>query len=809
MAKTKHNNFLDTVDEIFTDAKNQGVFHLYTEDESYSGRQLQINGRKLFHFGTTGYLGLEQDERLKLAAVDAIMKYGTQFPLSKTFVSFVLYKELEEKLYQMYKNPVLVAKNSTLCHLATIPSIVRDEDVVILDHQVHNSVQSACQMLKPRGIRVEMIRHSNLDMLEDRIKVLRDKYQKIWYMIDGVYSMFGDVAPLPELIQLLDKYPQFHLYVDDVHGMSWAGENGTGYVMSKIKTLHEKMVLVGTLSKTFGASGAVMVCKNEELSRYVKTFGGPLSFSAQLEPPCVGAAVASAKIHLSNEIYDMQKELASRISYCNDLLKRANIPLLEENVCPVFYIPTGLPSSGYNMSKRLMNDGFYVNMGIFPAVPVKNTGIRFTISRHNQFEEIEKLVDAIKYHYPLMLQEENRTENEVRKSFKLPEIEEAKPAEKSDEFNIIHERSISKISKDEWNSLFGARGTFDWNGVRFLESSFSNNEKKEDNWDFHYIIIKNNVDKIIAATFFTVGLYKDDMMAPASISKQIEEERTKNPYYLTSKVVSMGSLVTEGDHLYLNKDASNWREALKAMFTIVNEEQDKAGASMIMLRDFEDSDIALKEFLTGQGFIKVAMPESCVVNGLDWNSPEEYLNTLSYKSRRHLRTEILKYEKFYDIEIKNNVSDKELEHFIKLFNNVKSKNFDINTFNYPKRFFQNISDSNNWEFIVLKLNTAAEDKVSEPVAVVFSYRNESNHYNPVFMGINYDFQEKYNIYRQALYQIMRRANEVKSTKVFFGLSATIEKRKLGADAISKVAYIQAKDNFNMEFIETMAVKNEK
>ena len=96
MAKTKHNNFLDTVDEIFTDAKNQGVFHLYTEDQSYSGRHLQINGQKLYHFGTTGYLGLEQDERLKLAAVDAIMKYGTQFPLSKTFVSFVLTKNLRK-----------------------------------------------------------------------------------------------------------------------------------------------------------------------------------------------------------------------------------------------------------------------------------------------------------------------------------------------------------------------------------------------------------------------------------------------------------------------------------------------------------------------------------------------------------------------------------------------------------------------------------------------------------------------------------------------------------------------------------------
>src|SRR5688500_13442455 len=141
MAKIKHNKFLDTVDEIFTDAKNKGVFHLYTEDEVYTGRKLQIKGKDLFHFGTTGYLGLEQDPRLKSAAIDAIMRYGTQFPLSKTYVSFVIYKELEERLHEMYENPVLVAKNSTLCHLAVIPSVVRDEDIVILDHQVHNSVQ--------------------------------------------------------------------------------------------------------------------------------------------------------------------------------------------------------------------------------------------------------------------------------------------------------------------------------------------------------------------------------------------------------------------------------------------------------------------------------------------------------------------------------------------------------------------------------------------------------------------------------------------------------------------------------------------
>ncbi len=805
MAKTRHNNFLDTVDEIFTDAINQGIMHLYTEDDAYTGRHLRINSRELYHFGTTSYMGLDQDERLKKAAIEAILRYGTQFPLSKSYVSFVLYKELEELLYKMYQNPVLVAKNSTLCHQATIPSIVRDEDVVILDHQVHNSVQSACQMLKPRGIRVEMIRHSDLDMLEHRIKALRDKHAKIWYMVDGVYSMFGDYAPLEQLVQLLDRYPQLHLYVDDVHGMSWAGIHGTGYVLSKIKTLHEKMVLVGTLSKSFGASGAVMVCANKELSRFVKTFGGPLSFSAQLEPPSVGAAVASAKIHLSDEIYAMQDELREKVALCNNLIYQAGVPIVDVNECPVFYIPTGLPSSGYNMSKRLMNEGFFVNMGIFPAVPVKNTGIRFTLSRHNRAEDIQQLVEAIKYHYPRMLEEENRTENEVRKAFRLPLLEETTTVS-AQPLTLVHETRIEKIDRKTWNDHFGDRGIFDWSGLQFMESAFSGNPRPEHNWDFHYLIVKDPAGKVVAATFLTVGLYKDDMMAPGSISRQIEAEREGNPYYLTSKVVSMGALVSEGEHLFVDQENENWKDALKLIFATAADIQEKSEASMLLLRDFEDSDSTLKEFLTGQGFIKVTVPDACTVESPSWRTTDEFLATLGARSRRHVRNDVLKLEGCFDVEVKDTVGESELAHYQKLFLNVKSRNFDINTFDYPERFFQLMQYSPDWEFIVLKVKDTPCDNFQDIAAVVFCYRNAGNNYSPVFVGMNYDFQEAYRPYQQAIFQVVKRGRDLHAPRVFLGLSATIEKKKFGAVVTPKVAYVQAKDNFNMEFIETMAVK---
>ena len=195
MAKVKHNNFLDTVDEVITNATNAGVIHLQATGDALNGRHITINGKSAYHFGTTGYLGLEQDRRLKNAAKEAIEKYGTQFPLSKTYISHPLYAPLEEKISEMYGHPILITKNSTLGHLAVIPTAVRYGDAVILDHQVHWSVQSATEVLKSKGITVRMIRHSNLEMLEHAIKALRNKARKIWYMADGVYSMYGDFAP--------------------------------------------------------------------------------------------------------------------------------------------------------------------------------------------------------------------------------------------------------------------------------------------------------------------------------------------------------------------------------------------------------------------------------------------------------------------------------------------------------------------------------------------------------------------------------------------------------------------------------------
>lgn len=807
MAKIKHNNFIDTVDEVFTTAKKEGALHLYAEDKNLNGRTLLIEGNKMFHFGTTGYLGLEQDPRLKNAAIQAIQQYGTQFPLSKSYISHPLYAQLENKMEEMYGIPPIITKNSTLGHLAVIPTVIRDEDGVILDHQVHWSVQNACQLLKLRGIPVEMIRHSNVNMLEDKIKQLSTRCHKIWYMADGVYSMFGDFAPVQNLLDLCKKYPQFHLYFDDVHGMSWRGKNGTGYVLDVIKELPENVLLFGTLSKTFGASGAVLVCSNKQLRDKIKNFGGPLTFSAQLEPASVAAAIAAANIHLSPEITTLQMDLDNKINLFKSLLKKTKLPMIELNDSPVFFLGTAMPLTAYKLIQRLFKEGFFVNLGIYPAVPIKNTGIRITLSRHNQPEEIIRLVHAMEYHFPKAVEESGNSYDKIARAFGLKELNIPKKATKNNNLQIQYETTIEKIDKVNWNQILGKQATFDWDGLQYLENTFNGSNSPENNWNFYYYVIKDSNNTTLLATFFTFGLWKDDMLAPESVSQQLEEKRKQEPLYLTSNVLAMGALFTEGNHCFINKSHPLAEEAILLLLENVEELYQKLNADMLVLRDFEE-DQQLNHIFHNQGFIKINMPESCVIQHTNWNTVEEFMTQLSTRSKRHFKDEIQPYEKAFDIIVKEELSELETEAVYQLYTNVKNNNLAINTFTYPIDVFQKMSNHNQWEFILLYLkNNEKQNFSNRPVGVLFCYKNEKATYVPSLIGMDYKYAKEYQLYRQLLFQSIKRAKQLNFNKIDLGVSATFEKKKLGATVIPKVAYIQAKDNFSMELMGTIQNEN--
>jgi 7-keto-8-aminopelargonate synthetase-like enzyme len=405
---------LKLMTDSMSHAKSLGVIHGHFTDHHLNGQTVKVFGRDLHHFANCSYLGLELDPRIKEAAKDAIDRYGVQFSCSKTYLSSHLYEVLEDKLSQVFGKPTLVPATTSLGHISWIPNVIHKNDAVIMDQQVHRSVQNAVMIAKANGTHVELVRHNRMDLLEEKVVELSKTHQKIWYTADGVYSMFGDVAPVQELYDLMDKYEQFNIYVDDAHGMSWAGENGRGYFLGQVSYFHDKLCLITSLCKGFGTNGAVMVFANEAQKALIKYVGSTLIFSGPVPPASLAAGIASADIHLSEEINFRQQSLHEKMQFFVDKSNELNLPLVRQDLSPICFIGTGPnPNHSIDIAHDLQKDGFFVNASSFPIVPLKNAGLRITLTVNCQEETINNLLVAIKNR----MDERGTNTEEVMKAF--------------------------------------------------------------------------------------------------------------------------------------------------------------------------------------------------------------------------------------------------------------------------------------------------------------------------------------------------------------------------------------------------------
>jgi 7-keto-8-aminopelargonate synthetase-like enzyme len=809
--KIKMANSYKVSDVILQMSKNvldHGIFLLYTDNQIINSNQISIKNRTLTNFGSCSYLGLEFDHRLIASSKNTIDKYGTQFSESRIYVSVNAYEELEEKLETIFDAPVVITPTTTLGHFSNLPVLINPiTDAIIVDHQVHNSVQMAVQMLKGSGTYVELLRHNRMDLLEQRIVILKNKYKHIWYMADGVYSMFGDKAPMKELEKLLNTYEQFRLYVDDAHGMSVYGKHGRGYVLNEIK-MHPHMVMGTSLNKAFASGGGVMVYPNKEMANKIRMCGGPMITSGPIQPAMLGAALASASIHLSDEIIDLQNDLQDNIKFARTLLAKTNLPVITQTNSPVMFVGVALPKVGYNLVQRLMNEGFYVNLGMFPAVPMKNTGIRFTITRLHTFTQIAAMVKALEYHWPLALQEEGISVEEVYSSFKLPNPEEIQVEQKIQsllnqtlELTVIHNKSIRAMNRKEWDTCFIGQGNFDYDGMLHLEQSFMNNTQEINNWLFDYFTIKDREGKIVLSTFTTCATQKDDMLSTAGVSAHIEELRVTNPLYLTSKTLLTGSFITEGNHIYYDETHALYKEAFLLLFDKLSALQEKYTANSVVLRDFINIAPNMEKFFIDNGFFKVAVPDGHTIDLTTWQTEADFVNQMNAKNRYHFKTDIEKNLDQVKVEVITKINKDDLAQYYKMYLDVKERNLFINTFDIPLEFFENMfaNDNTNWE--LLKISTMRKGK-HEVAAVVFCYKSNST-YIPLIIGMNYDFIEELKIYKVSLYMMMKRAKAVGCTKMNLGFGASLEKRKLGAQVNKATMFIQIKDSFNNAVIEEM------
>ncbi len=795
-------HLLDLIDDSLEWGSELGLTLREAEDERLDGRTVRLDGRDRCQFFSCSYLGLELHPALRAGAIDAVERYGTQFSSSRTYISAPLYGDLEDLLGEITGGSCMVAPNTTLGSISTLPVIIGEDDAVLLDHQVHHTVQLVVPQLQSLGIPVSMIRHGDVNRLEDEIKTLRRRHKRIWYLADSIYSMYGDLAPWKTLSVLLDRYPELHLYLDDAHGMSWTGQRGRGAALEALGN-HERLTVAVSLNKSFGAGGGAIVFPDAASCERVRRCGGPMIFTGPLQPPMLGAAVASAELHLTPELEVYQAELLERIQYVNRRAAELDLPLANRAEVPIRFLALGPRDAAAFMGKELLERGFLANCSSFPAVAAHLSGIRFTVTRHHTFEDLNALLGAMAELLPMALAESGTTRAALDRAFGLASTSDeasAPKASRNEGLACTHARSIAELDAAEWDGWMAGRGSFDADGCAAMEDLFGPDEKPENRCRFHYFVIREGDGRPVLATFFTESLMKDDMFAEPGVSKATEERRRDDPHYLTSRVLAMGCPLTEGDHLWLDR-SRDWRGALQLLAMATGEIAEEADLDLVAMRDLPADDRELRDALEESGFHAMDLPLSMVAE-----VPVDRAAMLEGLSRRARRFQSDEVEPFLDAWRVDVLGAADFRadpglcaHLYDLYHEVWTRSFHLNTFALPETFPRRLVDHPGWEILALSLR----EEQGRPRAFLAA-RQSGEAYVPLVVGLDYRSVGEHGAYRQCIHHALERARELGASRVLMGMGAELEKRRFGADPEQRKLFVRARDHYQADLLTLLS-----
>jgi 7-keto-8-aminopelargonate synthetase-like enzyme len=940
---------LSVITAITEEARERGLYFQSIDDERLAGRRVTVGGERLLSFSSCSYLGLEFHPALIAAVHDAVDRYGTQFSSSRAFLSAPLYAELEALLSRVFGGHALVTPSTSLGHQAALSALVTEKDAIVYDHQAHYSVQTAVNLARSAGAHVELVHHADVGGAIGRVARLARRHRTVWFACDGVYSMYGDTVSAELVRGLLDAAPNVRLYVDDAHGMSWAGESGRGSFLSRF-ALGERVVLATSLNKAFSAAGGCLVFASRAEREWVRNSIGALAFSGPLQPPMLGAAVASAKVHLGDEIYARQRTLAARVALANRLLREAQLDPLVENETPIFFVPVGATAVTYDLAAALRErEGIHASIAVFPAVPVRRSGLRLALTAAHEEADVVHLVAALARQLPAALARHNVTRERVRGRFRgalwhgapaashdpgpaavtalrpvstppapapfrpastppapapfrpastppapapfrpastppaaakalpptalpdnvrpinaarasrpptaappaqalpdealapvpalpayappaLPDdahgllddahaLPDDAPALPDDPFASEHDddepgrpsgphrkwvpidvevaRSIHEIDRELWDRLLGGVGACSWDALAMAERVFRGHGRPEHDWDTRYVLARHG-RHVVGATFFTTSLNKDDMLMRGEVSRAAEARRRVDPHFLTSLVTMAGSPLSEGEHVYLDRQGP-YLQALDAMVDAAIDIYDEAGANALMLRDLPADDGPVGELLAERGFAKVPMLDSYL---LDLGGPHDGLLPLALpkRKRQHAHAQAERSRHFvverYGAAEGRTPPAALADHLYGLYRAVAARKVRVNVFPLPRNLVDGLASSPAWEIVTLRLRPESGGPDDGAPVGWYAAHRFGEHYAPFLCGLDDRYAVERGVYRQMLYQAVVRARELGARLVHLGVDAEAEKARFGAEPARRCFYVQARDHYN-------------
>jgi glycine C-acetyltransferase len=362
--------------------KQEGLFVNIRTLESPQGAWIVVDGRKVLNLCSNNYLGFCNDPALKEAAKRAIDEYGVGPGAVRTIAGTMkLHLELERKLAEFKGTEAVVSFQSGFCaNLATIPALVGREDVIFSDELNHASIIDGCRLSRAEIIRYA---HCDVDDLKAKLQEHRHKFRRALIVTDGVFSMDGDIAPLPEIVKLAREYDAF-VMVDDAHGEGVLGKGGRG-ITDHFGLHGEVDIEVGTLSKAFGVVGGY-VAGSYELCEYLRQRGRPFLFSSAVTPADVAACIAAVDILLQSE--DRVQRLWENACYFQNGLKSLGFDIGKTQT-PITPVMLGEAPLAQEFSKRLFEEGIFAQAIGYPTVPRGAARIRVMISAVHAKEDLD------------------------------------------------------------------------------------------------------------------------------------------------------------------------------------------------------------------------------------------------------------------------------------------------------------------------------------------------------------------------------------------------------------------------------------
>ena len=358
-----------------------GIYPFFRMIESDQDTVVTMNGKKVLMFGSNSYMGLTNHPKIKEAAIAATLKYGTGCAGSR-FLNGTLdiHVELERKLADFVgKDASLVYSTGFQVNLGVIPTVTGRNDYILIDELNHASIIEATRLSFAKVIK---FKHNDMQSLERVLKKCEAGRIKL-IVVDGVFSMDGDIANLPEIVRLADKYDAT-IMVDDAHAIGVIGKNGSG-TASHFGLTSKVDLIMGTFSKSLAALGG-FIASDFETINYIKHHSRSLIFSASATPASAAAVIAAIDIIKSEP--ERMKNLWEVTHYAIDNFRKLGFDI-GNTVTPIIplYIRDNLKT--LTITRMLMDEGIFVNPVVAPAVSKDNTLIRFSLMATHTKDQVD------------------------------------------------------------------------------------------------------------------------------------------------------------------------------------------------------------------------------------------------------------------------------------------------------------------------------------------------------------------------------------------------------------------------------------